>query len=39
MDPLFIILLGIVGLLLFFGFLLIRRTLLGFREGYDKGKQ
>lgn len=39
MDPLFIILLGIVGLLLFFGFLLIRRTLLGFREGYDKGKR
>lgn len=39
MDPLFVILLGIVGLLLFFGFLLLRRTLLGFREGYDKGKR
>lgn len=35
MDPLFIVLLGGILLLLFLGFLLIRRTVLGFKSGYQ----
>ena len=38
-QPLFVILLvGLLGLF-FFGFLLVRRTLMGLREGYEDGKQ
>ncbi|WP_435161620.1 hypothetical protein [Halorubrum sp. SY-15] len=38
-DPLFVlVLLGLFGLL-FFGYLLARRTLLGLREGYDDGRR
>lgn len=38
-EPLFvIILLGLLGLF-FFGFLLVRRTLTGLREGYEDGRR
>jgi hypothetical protein len=38
-EPLFvIILLGLLGLF-FFGFLLVRRTLTGLREGYEDGQR
>ncbi|GAA0546373.1 hypothetical protein ABNG02_05720 [Halorubrum ejinorense] len=37
-QPLFVILLvGLLGLF-FFGFLLVRRTVTGLREGYDDGR-
>lgn len=35
MDLLFVALLGGILLLLFFGFLLLRRTVLGFKSGYQ----
>jgi len=38
-EPLFVLVLtGLLGLL-FFGFLLVRRTLVGLREGYDDGRR
>ncbi|GAB6879733.1 hypothetical protein JCM17823_20070 [Halorubrum gandharaense] len=38
-DPLVVlILVGLLGFF-FFGFLLVRRTLMGLREGYEKGQQ
>jgi hypothetical protein len=38
-QPLFIVLLvGLLGLF-FFGFLLVRRTVTGLREGYDDGQK
>ncbi|WP_418281469.1 hypothetical protein [Halorubrum sp. DTA98] len=38
-DPLVALLLvGLLGLF-FFGYLLVRRTLLGLREGYEDGKR
>ena len=38
-EPLFVIILaGLLGLF-FFGFLLVRRTLTGLREGYEDGQQ
>ncbi|WP_251328817.1 hypothetical protein [Haloplanus pelagicus] len=36
-DPFFIALVGLMLLLVFFGYLLVRRTLLSLREGYDEG--
>jgi len=38
-DPVFLLLLGVLVLVFFFGFLLLRRTLLGFKEGVDRGKE
>ncbi len=38
-DPLFVILLLVLLGLFFFGYLLVRRTLLGLREGYEEGKR
>jgi len=38
-DPLFVLLAaGFLGLF-FFGFLLLRRTVMGFKEGVDRGKR
>jgi len=38
-EPLFVlVLIGLLGLF-FFGFLLVRRTLLGLREGYNDGRR
>ncbi|MFC7187993.1 hypothetical protein [Halorubrum yunnanense] len=38
-EPLFVIILvGLLGLF-FFGFLLVRRTVSGLREGYEDGQQ
>jgi len=38
-EPLFVIILvGLLGLF-FFGFLLVRRTLAGLREGYEDGQR
>jgi hypothetical protein len=36
-DPVFLGLVAIMLLLVFFGYLLVRRTLLSLREGYDEG--
>jgi hypothetical protein len=36
-DPIFLALAGVLLLLVFFGYLLVRRTLLSLREGYDEG--
>lgn len=36
-DPIFLVLVAIMLLLVLFGFLLIRRTLLSLREGFDDG--
>jgi hypothetical protein len=36
-DPIFLVLVAIMLLLVLFGFLLIRRTLLSLREGFDEG--
>jgi hypothetical protein len=36
-DPIFLALVAIMLLLVLFGFLLIRRTLLSLREGFDEG--
>jgi hypothetical protein len=36
-DPFFLALVGLMLLLVFFGYLLVRRTLLSLREGYDEG--
>jgi hypothetical protein len=36
-DPIFLALVAIMLLLVFFGFLLVRRTLLSLREGFDEG--
>ncbi|GAB3320673.1 MULTISPECIES: hypothetical protein [Haloplanus] len=36
-DPVFLALAGLMLLLVFFGYLLVRRTLLSLREGYDEG--
>lgn len=36
-DPIFLGLVAVMLLLVFFGYLLIRRTLLSLREGYDEG--
>lgn len=38
-EPLFVaVLVGLLGLF-FFGFLLVRRTVTGLREGYDDGQK
>ncbi len=36
-DPVFLGLVAVMLLLVFFGYLLVRRTLLSLREGYDEG--
>ncbi|WP_338740126.1 hypothetical protein [Haloplanus salilacus] len=36
-DPIFLGLVGLMLLLVFFAYLLVRRTLLSLREGYDEG--
>jgi hypothetical protein len=36
-DPIFLGLVAIMLLLVFFAYLLVRRTLLSLREGYDDG--
>lgn len=36
-DPIFLGLVALMLLLVFFGYLLVRRTLLSLREGYDEG--
>lgn len=36
-DPVFLGLVAIMLLLVFFGYLLVRRTLLSLRKGYDDG--
>jgi len=36
-DPIFLALVALMLLLVFFGYLLVRRTLLSLREGYDEG--
>ncbi|MEF8856522.1 MAG: hypothetical protein V5A16_03780 [Haloplanus sp.] len=36
-DPVFLALVAIMLLLVLFGFLLVRRTLLSLREGFDEG--
>jgi LPXTG-motif cell wall-anchored protein len=36
-DPIFLALVGLMLLLVFLGYLLVRRTLLSLREGYDEG--
>lgn len=38
-DPVFIGLLVVIGLVFFFGFLLVRRTLLNFRDGFERGRK
>lgn len=39
LDPLFVLLaVGFLGLF-FFGFLLLRKTMLGFKEGVDEGRR
>lgn len=39
LDPVFVLLaVGFLGLFLF-GFLLLRKTMLGFREGVDEGRR
>ncbi|MFC7204846.1 hypothetical protein ACFQJC_15120 [Haloferax namakaokahaiae] len=37
-DPVFTGLLVVMLLFVFFGYLLVRRTLLGLREGFDEGR-
>jgi len=39
LDPLFIVLMLFLLGLVFFFFLLIRRTLLGFKEGMNRGRK
>ena len=36
-DPIFLALVALMLLLVLFGYLLVRRTLLSLREGYDEG--
>jgi hypothetical protein len=36
-DPIFLALVALMLLLVFFAYLLVRRTLLSLREGYDDG--
>jgi len=36
-DPIFLGLVALMLLLVFLGYLLVRRTLLSLREGYDEG--
>jgi hypothetical protein len=36
-DPIFLALVALMLLLVFLGYLLVRRTLLSLREGYDEG--
>jgi len=36
-DPIFLALVALMLLLVFFGYLLVRRTLLSLREGFDEG--
>ncbi|SNR42604.1 DUF7859 family protein [Halorubrum vacuolatum] len=38
-DPLFVLLLLALLGLFFFGYLLVRRTLIGLREGYEEGQR
>ncbi|UWG49104.1 Uncharacterized protein HSRCO_2848 [Halanaeroarchaeum sp. HSR-CO] len=38
LDPAFLFILGALLLFVFFLFLMIRRTLVGFREGMDRGR-
>lgn len=38
-DPLFVFLLVVLLGFFFFAFLLVRRTLMGLREGYESGKE
>lgn len=35
-DPVFLLLLGALMLFVFFVFLMIRRTIVGYREGYSR---
>ncbi|MFB6132919.1 MAG: hypothetical protein ABEJ44_05900 [Halanaeroarchaeum sp.] len=38
-DPAFLFILGALLLFVFFLFLMIRRTLVGYREGVERGKE
>ncbi len=38
-DPLVMIILAVLLGVFFFGYLLVRRTLMGLREGYEDGKR
>lgn len=38
-DPVFLLLVAAFLGVFFFGFLLLRRTVMGFKEGVDKGKR
>ena len=38
-EPLFVVILLVLLGFFFFGFLLVRRTLTGLREGYDDGQR
>jgi len=37
-DPVFLLILGVLALVFFFVYLMVRRTFLGFREGVERGK-
>lgn len=39
LDPVFVGLLVVILAFVFFAYLLVRRTLLGLREGYDQGRR
>lgn len=39
LDPVFLALLGVLLLFIFFGYLLMRRTVMGLREGYQEGQR
>lgn len=38
-DPVWLGMMGVLLLFVFFGYLLLRRTVLGLREGYQDGRQ
>ncbi|XVH33045.1 hypothetical protein ACNS7O_07390 [Haloferacaceae archaeon DSL9] len=39
LDPVFVGLVVVLLLFVFFGYLLMRRTVLGLREGYEEGQR
>jgi flagellar biogenesis protein FliO len=38
-DPVFLLMLAVLALIFFFAFLLVRRTLLEFRRGTERGRE
>ena len=38
-DPVMLLFLGVLVVIFFFAYLLLRRTLVGFKEGMDRGKR